>query len=174
MHQSDMMINLPLFALPQPRKVLCCDVVSVVLQSLVVAELSRKLPSARHKFPCGLKEFLTDGANVEFNVVGNEVFNPHVSASLLERAMYRYCGGGAAARFKRCPKDCVIAESNRYFLIVQVSVGKELDAVVVSIARFALEVVTHIHNLFTRKHRSMRRAHSLVQVDMKSNVRPFC
>ncbi|VWB71921.1 hypothetical protein BME24068_03383 [Burkholderia metallica] len=173
-HKSDMMVNLPLFAFPQPRVVLCRDVVSVILQCLVVAKLSRKLPSARDKFPRGLEEFFADCANVEFNVVGNEVLNPHVSPSFLERAMYRHCGGRAATRFKRGPKDCVITESDRDLLIVQVSVGEEFDADVVGIARLALEVVAHIYNLFTRKHRSMRRAHSLVQVDMESNVRPFC
>ncbi len=174
MHQSDMVVNLPLFALPQTRIVLCRDVVSIVPQRLVVAELSRKLLSAHDKFPCGLEEFFADCANVEFNVVGNEVFNPHVSASFLERAMYRHRSGRAATRFKRCAKDCVIAESDRELLIVQVSVSEELDADVVGIARLALEVITYIHDLFTRKHRSMRRAHPLVQVDVESNVCPFC
>lgn len=84
MHQGDMVINLPLFALPQPGVVLCRDVRSVILQCSVVAELPRKLLSARDKFPRGLEKFSTDGANIEFNVVRNEVFNPHVSASLLE------------------------------------------------------------------------------------------
>lgn len=88
-------------------------------------------------------------------------------------SQYRHCGGRPAARFKRCPEDCVIAESDRSLLIVQVSVGEEFDADVVGIARFALEVVAYVHNLFTRKHRSMRRTHPLVQVDMESNVRPF-
>nr|WKF59617.1 hypothetical protein HUO10_004128 [Paraburkholderia busanensis] len=174
MHQSDMVIDLPLFALPQPRVVLCRDVRSVVPQRLVVAELSRKLPGARDKFSCGLEKFSPDGTNVELNVVGNEMFNPNISASLLESAVYGYCGGRAATRFKRRPKDCVITESDRYLLIVQVSVGEELDAVVVGIARLALKVIAYIHNLFTRKHCSMRRAHPFVQVDMESNVCSIC
>ncbi|HEX7909353.1 MAG TPA: hypothetical protein VF534_14910 [Paraburkholderia sp.] len=63
--------------------------------------------------------------------------------------MYRYRGGRAATRFKRRPKDCVIAESDRYLLIVQLSVGEEFDAFVVGIARLTLEVIAYIHNLFT-------------------------
>jgi len=174
MHQSDMVINLPLFALSQPRIVLCRDIGSVILQCLVVAEFARKLTSARDEFPCGLEKFFADGANVEFDVVGNEVLNPNVSAALLERAVYRHRGGRTATRFKCRPKNCVIAESDSYLLIVQMSVGEELDAVVVGIARLALEVIANIHNFSTRKHCSMRRAHPLVQVDMESNVRPIC
>jgi hypothetical protein len=84
MHQSDVVINLSFFALSQPRVVLRRDVVGVILQRLVVTELSRNLPGSRDNFPRGLEEFLADRAHIQFDVVGNEMLNPHVSAPFLE------------------------------------------------------------------------------------------
>ncbi len=174
MHQREMVINLPLLALPQPREVFGRNVCSVILQCFVVAKLSRKLLSTRDEFPRSLEKFFADSADVELNVVGNEVFNPHISASLLEGAMYRNRSRWAAACFESRSEDCVITESDRHLLKIKMSVREELNTFIVGIARLALEVIAYIHDLFTREHCSMRCAHPLLQVYMEADVRPIC